>query len=213
VKESSPRPTSLRFFRLFWDTLVTELGPETLRLVLEKANPPVEFDDPDTISRYTPVSAAEKYARIQQAIRSYYGRGARGELTRIGRLIWGRQLETASYVAKAQAQLVRNLPPSLRIKPSLDLLASFLRERPDGVTVHSLDLDLLLVDHSSSVTIGQTEVHPICFVTLGLIQEALYWAFGREFDVEERCCRAAGAAQCEFKITLAAQLAASVHSR
>lgn len=203
MKEPYSHTIPIRFFRNFLDVLTTELGNEALVSILNKAALPTDLVNPQAVSRYNVAAAAETYARIQKAIRFYYGRGARGTLTRIGRLLWPRLLETASLAEKAQAQFARTLPPSMRIKSALELLAHFLREHPEGVTVHTLDLDLLIVDRAGAVTIEQQEVAPICYVTVGLVQEALFWASGREHDVEERACRATGAAQCEFKVTVA----------
>lgn len=203
MKEPCAQLLPLRFFRQFLETLTDDVGKEALLSILAKAKLPADLVEPQTVSRYNCVAAAETYANIQKAMRIYYGRGARGALTRIGRLLWPRLLETASLSEKAQAQIIRTLPPSMRAKPALELLARFLREHPEGVTVHTLDLDLLLVDRAGAVTTGQKEVYPICHVTVGLAQEALFWASGREHDVEERACRAASAAQCEFKVTMA----------
>jgi predicted hydrocarbon binding protein len=80
------------------------------------------------------------------------------------------------------------------------LLARLLSAKPGDITVHTLDLDLLLVDHVSPTTDGQRGDEPICWVTLGLIRESLFWAAGREYDIAETSCRAAGAAACEFHI-------------
>jgi predicted hydrocarbon binding protein len=74
--------------------------------------------------------------------------------------------------------------------------------KPGDHTVHTLDLDLLFVDHASLATAGQSDSTPICFVTLGMIRECLYWAVGYEHDIEEISCRALGAKECEFKITV-----------
>lgn len=202
MKEQDDRLISMRLFGLFLETINAELGNETLSMILEKASLPADHADPQAVSRFTTASAAEAYARIQQAIRAYYGRGARGILTRIGRLLWVRLLETATLAEKTQAQIVRIIPASMRLKPALELLARLVGERPVSITIHTLDLDLLLVDHAAPLTIGQEQAFPICYVTLGLLQEALYWATGQEQEIEERCCRATGASQCEFKITL-----------
>lgn len=191
-----------RFFGIFLETLNAEIGAETLQGVLEKANLPVELIDPQAVSRSTSQSAALAYARIQKAMRVYYGRGARGSLVRIGRLIWPRLLASASFAEKAQIQLARTLPPAMRRKAALELLARWMREKPAGATVHTLDLDLMLVDHASATTLEQSEAFPICSVTLGLIQESLFWADGREHDIEEVSCRALGGDDCEFKIKL-----------
>jgi len=191
-----------RFFRLFLETLDAELGPKTLSMVLEKANLDPALVDPQAVSHLTSAAAAETYARIQHALRVYYGRGARGTLVRIGRILWGRLLETASLPEKAQAQLVHSLPAGQRLKAVLELLARFMREQNADVSVHTLDLDLLLADHAGAATVGQKENAPVCFVTLGLIQEALIWVSGREYDAEEVACQAAGGDACEFKITV-----------
>lgn len=203
MKTPNAQVLPLRFFRPFLDTLTDEIGRDALLSLLKRASLPADLVEPQAVSRYNCVTAAETYARLQQAMRIYYGRGARGMLTRIGHLLWPRLLEAASLSEKAQAQFIRTLPPGLRPKSALELLARFLREHPEAVTVHTLDLDLLLVDRAGAVTAGQQEVTPICHVTVGLIQEALFWATGREHDVEERACRAAGSVQCEFRVTVA----------
>lgn len=192
----------VRFFRLFLEALNAQLGDQALTAVLEKADLDPQLINPEAVSRLTNVTAAETYARIQHALRVYYGRGARGTLLRIGRVLWGRLLDNASLTEKAQAQFARSLPPALRLKAVLDLLARLMREKTADVTVHTLDIDLLLADHVGASTTGQKETTAICSVTLGLIQEALIWASGHEFDVNEISCRAAGGDSCEFRVTV-----------
>jgi len=82
------------------------------------------------------------------------------------------------------------------------LLARILSTTAGNITVHTLDLDLLLVDQSSPTTLNQSDDAPVCFVTFGLIRECLYWADGQVYDIEERACHAMGARQCEFKVTI-----------
>jgi len=202
VSDSSPLLPP-RFFRLFLETINAELGAKTLAVVLEKVDLDPLLIDPEAVSHLTSLAAAETYARIQHGLRLYYGRGARGTLLRIGRILWGRLLESASIPEKAQAQLARSLPTTLRLKAILELLARFMREKSADVTVHTLDLDLLLADHVGATAVGQKENAPICIVTLGLVQEALMWVSSHEYDVEEISCRATGGDTCEFKITVA----------
>jgi predicted hydrocarbon binding protein len=83
----------------------------------------------------------------------------------------------------------------------LELLAKFIGSTSGDITVHSLDLDLLLVDHASPAADGQRDASPICFVTQGIIRESLYWATGAGYDVDETACKAQGHHVCEFKIT------------
>jgi predicted hydrocarbon binding protein len=197
---NEPFDLPLRFLRLFLETLDNEIGEETVGMALELGNLPASIANPQAVSRFTSLSAADVYARLQKALRLYYGRGARGTLMRIGRLMWGRKLEDATFQEKAHAQMIHSLPNTLRRKQALQLLIHFMRDKGRGLSLHTLDLDLMLVDQASPTTISQKESSPICFVTQGLIEESLFWATGRETDVEEISCRAAGGNACEFKI-------------
>jgi len=180
---------------------VETIGQDTFSAALSKAGLPVEWARPEKYALMDAAQAAQSYARLQSALRMYYGRGARGILLRIGSNLWDRMIKDAPFSIKAQASLIRGLPKSLRRKPALELLARILGAKRGDITVHTLDLDLLLVDRASPATLDQSDDTPICFVTLGLIRECLYWAVGEEHDIEERACRATGARQCEFKIT------------
>lgn len=191
-----------RIMRRFVETLSAEIGHETFSAVLSNAGLPKEWAHPAHFSALDDERAAHAYARLQSALRTYYGRGARGILLRIGAKLWNHLLNDAAFGIKTQAALIRGLPKSFRRKPALELLARILSAAPGNITVHTLDLDLLLVDQTSPTTMDQSGNTPICFVTFGLIRECLYWADGQVYDIEERACRATGARQCEFKIAI-----------
>ncbi|MBI3151930.1 MAG: hypothetical protein HYZ21_07355 [Chloroflexi bacterium] len=185
----------------FVELLSTEIGHETLRAVLSKAGLPKEWARPSHFLGLDDGRAAQAYSTLQAAIRTYYGRGARGILLRIGARLWQTLLDESAFGVKTRAALIRRLPKPLRRKSALELLAQILNATDKDITVHTLDLDLLLVDQASPTALNQTDDTPICHVTFGLIRECLYWADGQEHDIEERACRAMGAHQCEFKIT------------
>jgi len=195
---------SPRIMNRFVEMLSLEIGRETYHAVLSKSGLSHDWRSPEFFLALDNSQAAETYAKLQSALRTYYGRGARGILMRIGTKLWELILSDASLGAKAQATLLRRLPKSLKRKPALELLAGILGAGRGDITVHTLDLDLLLVDQTSPSTFEQTDDTPVCFVTFGLIRECLYWATGEEHDIEERACRAVGAHQCEFKITIGA---------
>lgn len=191
-----------QIMKKFVETLSTEIGHETFTAVLSKAGLPREWAHSSHFAALDNEQTAQAYATLQSAIRTYYGRGARGILMRIGSKLWQGLLDDSSVGIKAQAALLRGLPRSTRRKPALELLAKILSASNGTISVHTLDLDLLLVDQASPATLNQSDESPICFVTFGLIRECLYWADGQEHDIEERACRAMGAHQCEFKITI-----------
>ncbi len=191
-----------RVLSRFAALLADEVGMDALKTILLNAGLPPEWADAARFQQVSPSLAARTYAQLQAAIRLYYGRGARGILLRVGAKLWRALLRDASLVHKARAAFTRALPLSLRRKAALDLLAVMTSGSPGDLSAHTHDLDLLFVDHASPATLDQTHASPVCFVTAGLLRECLFWADGQEHDVEESACRAAGARQCEFKITL-----------
>lgn len=188
--------------RSFVETLSAEIGADTFSAVLSKAGLPKEWANPLHFAALDDGRTAEAYSRLQSSLRTYYGRGARGFLMRIGTKLWKILLNDSSFGVKSQTLLIRGLPKPMRLKPTLEILARLLGMNKGDITLHTLDLDLLLVDQTSPTTLNQSDDTPVCFVTLGLIRESLYWADGVEHDIEERACRAMGAKQCEFKITI-----------
>jgi len=191
---------SSRVLRRFVETVAVELGADQFPVMLALSNLPPEWAKPQTFQKMDMSKSAETYAALQAAMRTYYGRGARGVLLRVGQRMWHLLLEDAALGGKAQAALIKRLPLAARRKSILELLARLIGAKPDGMTVHTLDLDLLVVDHASPTAQGQSASRPICFVTQGLIRESLFWASGQNFDVEESVCKAAGHGTCEFKI-------------
>ena len=192
---------SSRILRRFVETVGVELGGDQFQVMLTLSNLPSEWAKPQTFQKMDMAKSAETYAALQAAMRTYYGRGARGVLLRVGQRMWNLLLEDAALGGKAQAVLIKRLPLSRRRKSILELLARLIGSRPDDITVHTLDLDLMVVDHASPAAQGQSASRPICFVTQGLIHESLFWATGQNLDVEESSCKAAGHDSCEFKVT------------
>jgi predicted hydrocarbon binding protein len=192
---------SSRVLRRFVETVAVELGADQFQVMLGLSELPPEWANPQTFQKMDVTRSAETYAALQAAMRTYYGRGARGILLRVGQRMWNLLLEDAALGGKAQAVLIKRLPLSRRRRSILELLARLIGSRSDDITVHTLDLDLLVVDHASPAAQGQSASRPICFVTLGLIHESLFWATGQNLDVEESSCRAAGHDSCEFKVT------------
>jgi len=179
-----------------------ELGSDQFAAMLMLSKLPAEWAKPETFIRMNELESAKAYAALQATMRTYYGRGARGVLLRVGQRLWNQLLEDAALANKAQAAVIKRLPLNARRKSTLELLCRFLSTHSDDMTLHTLDLDLLLVDHASPSTNGYHDSSPICFVTQGLIRESLFWATGQGHDVEETACKARGDKNCEFKITI-----------
>ena len=191
---------SSRTLSRFVECTSTELGAGQFDAMLGLSKLPPQWVDPQTFLKMEASEVAKSYASLQAAMRTYFGRGARGVLLRVGQRLWDQLLDGAGLGVKTQAAVIKRLPLNARRKPTLELLARLLGA-PGNITVHTLDLDLLLADHASPSTIGSRADSPVCFVTQGLIRESLHWATGQNYDVEETTCKASGANTCEFRIT------------
>lgn len=143
---------------------------------------------------------ASEYAALMQAIENYYGRGARGTLTRIGYAAFERLVAEKRLVALGYRLLFRFLPLQTRKLMVLRWLAHEISGAGGDVTVHLDDQHVQLVDHESDATTGRQRDTAICWETLGEIQEALKWGTGREYEVAEMNCRAKGDSTCRFEI-------------
>ncbi len=193
---------SSRILSRFVESTSRELGTGQFDAMLALSKLPTEWMRPHIFLKMDAIESAKAYASMQAAMRAYFGRGARGVLLRVGRRLWNHILDDAGLGMKAQAAVIRRLPLNARRKTTLELLSRFLGGIPGDITIHTLDLDLLLVDRASPATEGYRVDAPICFVTQGVIRESLFWAAGQNYDVEEISCRACGANTCEFKITI-----------
>lgn len=191
---------SSRILRRFVEAVSAELGADQLKTMLSLSTLSPEWGVSETFLRTDPAESARIYGSLQAAMRTYYGRGARGVLLRVGQRMWGLLLDDAALLSKAQAVLIKRLPFATSRKSILELLARSIGTQSGDITVHSLDLDLLLIDHVSPAAEGQHDSTPICYVTQGLIRESLAWATGQGFDVEEIACKAMGQDTCEFRI-------------
>ena len=195
---------SNRILRRFVEAVSVELGADQFTTMLALSKLPAEWAKPKTFLKMSATESAKIYADLQSALRTYYGRGARGALLRVGQRLWNLLLEDSALGGKTQAALIKRLPLTTRRRKSiLELLARMIENKSGDITVHTLDLDLLFVDHASPAAEGQSTSRPICFVTQGLIRESLSWATGQGFDVEEISCKAMGKDTCEFRIMAA----------
>lgn len=143
---------------------------------------------------------AVEYTALVQAIENYYGRGARGTLTRIGHAAFGQLRQSQKFKARLYRLAFRFLPVQQRKLMALRWLAREMALPGGQVTVHLDDRHIAFVDRESDTTFGRTRDTEICWLTVGEIQEALKWATGTEYDVAEMSCKAKGDPACRFDI-------------
>lgn len=194
------RRLSNRYVRHFMQAIEVEMGAQSLRMVLHQSGmeryvgqlPPCDSQA---------VAYASEMAALQQAIQAYYGHGARGSLNRIGRATWRRMVIEASPGKKLRLLAIRLLPrPGRPLRVLQEVIAEM--RAPDGdIQVQPAPPHLMVVDRACDFSHGVQRDENICWVTQGMIQEALTWATGQDYEVEEIACKATGADACRFRIT------------
>ena len=142
------------------------------------------------------------YAQIHEAIRDLYGQASHGILNRIGRI-------TLRHFVEAQADQMSAISIALRLMPLqarkifiLRVVARSMSESGHHDTVYLREDEgrLMLIDTNSPACHGVSADAPICWHTIGFIEEALQWATARDFKVEEVSCRAQGDPVCTFAV-------------
>lgn len=142
------------------------------------------------------------YGAAEQAVEDLYGsRGARAILMRIGRATFQYTMREQPAILGLAGLAIKALPMGMRMKLVLERVAkaanedvnqpAHLREEPNA---------FYFVVEECPCRWRPPHTSPACFVTVGVLQEAMYWATGRNFRVEEVACISNGAAACVYRI-------------
>jgi len=144
----------------------------------------------------------EEYGAAQQAVEDFYGpRGARAMLLRIGRATFQFGLKDQSAILGLAGVALKALPQKTRMKLILERMASAAEERvnqPTSVREED-DAFYFIVDECPC---GWRPAHdkPCCYVTVGVLMEAMAWVTGKLHKVEEVACISNGASNCVYRI-------------
>jgi predicted hydrocarbon binding protein len=148
------------------------------------------------------------YANLSAELLTFFGRGARGMLRRIGRLSARHGIrEQSGLFGLAVVLSSKVLPLPMQLKIALNHMQDgFVKLNQAAGQEVQLRLDDLgdrfaYVDHHCWQCAGQASDEPICLIRAGTLQEALRWVTDQEFEVHETECRAMGAPACVWQIT------------
>jgi predicted hydrocarbon binding protein len=141
---------------------------------------------------------------INQALEEMYGpRGGRGLALRMGRATFSDCLRNFGALAGVGDLAFKVLPLSAKLRIGAPAMAKIFSQMSDQIsTVEEKDDVILYTIHRCPVCWGRSGVDkPVCFIAVGLLQEALKWVSGgNEFRVNESKCIATGDDVCEFVI-------------
>jgi hypothetical protein len=145
---------------------------------------------------------ASQYARLNEAIEAFYGRGGRGMLRRIGKASFQYAVREQAALLGLAGVAMKLLPEKQRIKFILNSMANALKKSNPQVDAR-LDESgerLAYMESTCAICYGRHSEVPVCYLYVGSIGEAIQWATGREYQVVETHCVAKGDPYCRFEI-------------
>jgi predicted hydrocarbon binding protein len=144
------------------------------------------------------------YAALNLGLEEMYGpRGGRGMALRAGRQTFLQALSNFGALAGTGDMAFKMLPLGTRIKIALPAMARIFTEISDQTSsIEEKPHEFHYIVHRSAACWSRSgEEKPVCYLMVGLLQEALHSiSAGREFRVDESECQAAGADVCRFII-------------
>jgi bacteriochlorophyll 4-vinyl reductase len=177
------------------------MGKNGLNAVLRMSSLGQYIDNlpPDDLN---PSVKSSDYARLNEAIESFYGRGGRGMLRRIGKASFQYAVREQSALLGLAGVALKLLPRKQQMRFILNSMANALKKtnRQVQVEVEEADNTFVYVARTCSVCYGRQSDKPICHLYVGSIGEAVRWATGQPYQVQETHCIAKGDPYCRFEV-------------
>ena len=149
-----------------------------------------------------PSIQASQYAKFNEAIEAFYGRGGKGILRRIGKASFQYGVREQSALLGIAGVALKLLPEKQRIKFILNGMADALKKSNPEVNawVDESNDTLAYVEATCAICNGRHSAEPICHLYVGSVTEAVQWATGKEYIITETHCLAKGDEYCRFEV-------------
>jgi len=187
--------------RIYLETLEEVMGKKGINALLHLAKLSHLIDNypPNNLEKAFPF---EDFAALNQALEDMYGpKGGRGLALRAARASFDKGLKEFGAIVGVADAAFKLLPIKMRLSIGLKAMADVFNRFSDQVTrVEEKEDHFVYTIEVCPVCYGRHSDRPVCYAALGLLMEGLKWAIGKEFDVRETKCIAAGDPVCEFII-------------
>jgi predicted hydrocarbon binding protein len=142
-----------------------------------------------------------EYARLNQVIEEFYGRGGRGMLKRIGKASFQYGIREQAALLGIAGVALKVLPEKQRIKFILNGMANALKKSNAQVNAWVEDSNALAyLEDTCAICHGRKSTEPVCHLYTGSIAEAVRWATGEAHAIIETHCMAKGDPYCRFEV-------------
>ncbi len=145
---------------------------------------------------------AVEYAKFNEAIEAFYGRGGRGMLRRIGKASFQYGVREQGALLGIAGVALKLLPEKQRIKFILNALVNALKKTNAQVQAWVDDANgkLAYVESTCAICMGRHSEQPTCHLYVGSVGEAVRWATEKEYEIIETHCIAKGDPYCRFEV-------------
>jgi predicted hydrocarbon binding protein len=178
------------------------MGRNGVNAILNLANlrhlhgnyPPNNFDQGFTFS---------ELSRMLAALDEMYGpRGGRGLALRAGRVCFRLGIKDFGPMLGIADLAFRVMPLTMKLKLGFEVFAEVFHKFSDHqVRLVEEEQAFLWITERCGVCWDRKSPDPCCHLSVGILQEALYWVSGgRNFEVAETSCIAAGDETCTLEI-------------
>ncbi len=149
-----------------------------------------------------PAIKTGEYARLNQAIEEFYGRGGRGMLRRIGRASFQYAVREQAALLGIAGVALKLLPARQRIKFILNSMVGALKKSNPQVNawVEEEGDKLAYCESTCAICFGRQSQEPICHLYVGSVGEAVHWATDQDYEIVETLCLAKGDPCCRFEV-------------
>jgi hypothetical protein len=145
---------------------------------------------------------ASEYAKFNEAIEAFYGRGGKGFLRRIGKASFQYGVKEQGALLGLAGAALKLMPQKGRIKFILNGMVNALKKTNAQVNawVEDSGEKLAYCESTCAICNGRHSDQPICHLYVGSIGEAVRWATDQEYEIIETHCIAKGDPYCRFEV-------------
>jgi predicted hydrocarbon binding protein len=143
-----------------------------------------------------------EYAKFNEAIEEFYGRGGKGFLRRIGKASFQYGVKEQGALLGVAGVALKLMPQKGRIKFVLNALVNALKKTNAQVNawVEESGDKLAYCESTCAICYGRHSDQPVCHLYVGSIGEAVRWATDQEYEIIETHCIARGDPYCRFEV-------------
>ena len=143
-----------------------------------------------------------EYAKLNEAIEAFYGRGGKGMLRRIGKASFQYGVREQGALMGVAGVALKLMPQKGRIKFVLNAMVNTRKKTNPQVDAWLEDEGdkIAYCESTCAICLGRHSDQPVCHLYVGSVAEAVHWATEQEYAIIETHCIAKGDKYCRFEV-------------